>query len=130
MLIYDILKDFYKLYIIFWLIWKASFVTDDYSEIPDSTRTGEEESLVKSSSKLISRFYEDKLTDQKPKFSRGSSLHEADQKIVFESLDPGSSYTITVSTVMNGIEIASKEAKIYQMGWLINFLFEENDQLR
>ena len=48
--------------------------------------------------------------------SRGSSYIGADDKIVFESLDPGTSYTITVTTMMNGIEIAAKEAKIYQMG--------------
>ena len=45
-----------------------------------------------------------------------SSIDEEDPKIVFDDLDPGTSYTITVTTIMNGIEIASKEAKIYQMG--------------
>jgi len=57
-----------------------------------------------------------KQSGQKRKSSNRSSLQDEDQKIVFESLDPGTSYTITVNTIMNGIEIASKEAKIYQMG--------------
>ena len=45
-----------------------------------------------------------------------TSVNEEDPKITFDDLDPGTSYTITVNTIMNGIEIASKEAKIYQMG--------------
>ena len=56
-----------------------------------------------------------RLIKEKPE-SRSSAFYEQDQKIVFQNLDPATSYTITVSTVMNGIEIASKEAKIYQMG--------------
>ena len=76
-------------------------------ETGDTSITGEEERLIKSGSKQ---------SGQKRKTSNRSSLQEADQKIVFESLDPGTSYTITVNTIMNGIEIASKEAKIYQMG--------------
>ena len=58
---------------------------------------------------------EQRLINEKPE-SRSSTFHEQDQEIVFQNLDPATSYTITVSTVMNGIEIASKEAKIYQMG--------------
>ena len=58
---------------------------------------------------------EQRLIKEKPE-SRSSACYEQDQKIVFQNLDPATSYTITVSTVMNGIEIASKEAKIYQMG--------------
>ena len=58
---------------------------------------------------------EQRLIKEKPE-SRSSAFYEQDQKIVFQNLDPATSYTITVSTVMNGIEIASKEAKIYQMG--------------
>ena len=45
-----------------------------------------------------------------------SAMYEEDKKIAFDDLDPATSYTIRVNTVMNGIEIASKEAKIYQMG--------------
>ena len=90
----------------------------------DASISGEEESLIKSSSKLITKFYDENLSGHnfsellkpKLKFSEESELHEVDRKIVFESLDPGTSYTITVNTIMNGIEIASKEAKIYQMG--------------
>ena len=58
---------------------------------------------------------EQRLIQEKPE-SRSSAFYDKDQKIVFQNLDPATSYTITVSTVMNGIEIASKEAKIYQMG--------------
>ena len=58
---------------------------------------------------------EQRLIKEKPE-SRSSAFDEQDQKIVFKNLDPATSYTITVSTVMNGIEIASKESKIYQMG--------------
>ena len=58
---------------------------------------------------------EQRLIKEKPE-SKSSTFYEQDQKIVFQNLDPATSYTITVSTVMNGIEIASKEAKIYQMG--------------
>ena len=85
-------------------------------EIADTSLLGEKESLIKSGSKKISKFYEEKLSGSKRRTSRGSSLIGADDKIVFESLDPGTSYTITVTTMMNGIEIAAKEAKIYQMG--------------
>ena len=65
----------------------------------------EKEQLLKSTSK----FYITKL-------SPVNSIDEDDPKITFDDLDPGTSYTITVNTIMNGIEIASKEAKIYQMG--------------
>ena len=85
-------------------------------EIAGSSKTGEKESLIKASSKKISKLYEEKLSGSKRRTSRGSSLIGADDKIVFESLDPGTSYTITVTTMMNGIEVAAKEAKIYQMG--------------
>ena len=44
------------------------------------------------------------------------ALYGDDHKIVFEDLDPATSYTIKVNTILNGIVIASKEAKIYQMG--------------
>ena len=103
------------------VLWLSLFYVEDSNatydqEIAGTSIPGEEESLIKASSKKISKLYEEKLSGSKRRTSRGSSLIGADDKIVFESLDPGTSYTITVTTMMNGIEIAAKEAKIYQMG--------------
>ena len=56
-----------------------------------------------------------RLIKEKPE-SRSSAFYDEDQKIVFQNLDPATSYTITVSTVMNGIEIASKEACWNEVG--------------
>jgi hypothetical protein len=79
-------------------------------KVADSSTLSEKENLIKSFSK-VSTFYKDPTSSK----SR-ASMYEEDQKIVFENLDPATSYTIRVNTIMNGIEIASKEAKIYQMG--------------
>ena len=96
---------FFFIYAHFYDLEESPLLQDQ--ETGDTSITGEEERLIKSNLKQ---------SGQKRKTSNRSSLQEEDQKIVFESLDPGTSYTITVNTIMNGIEIASKEAKIYQMG--------------
>ena len=83
--------------------------TDDL-EVNKSSSLSEKDNLITTSSK-VSSFYKDHASSK----SR-TSLYEEDHKIVFENLDPATSYTIRVNTIMNGIEIASKEAKIYQMG--------------
>ena len=80
------------------------------TEISESSTLTEKDRLLKPSSK-VSSFYKDL-----PSSETKASMYEEDHKIVFENLDPATSYTIRVNTIMNGIEIASKEAKIYQMG--------------
>ena len=44
------------------------------------------------------------------------SMYDEEHKIVFEDLDPATSYTIKVNTLLNGIVVASKEEKIPQLG--------------
>ena len=51
----------------------------------------EKEQLINSTSK----FYTQKLSPM-------NSINEEDPKITFDDLDPGTSYTITVNTIMNG----------------------------
>ena len=84
----------------------SSLLPTDDPDAAHASLLTEKEQLIKSTSK----FYTTKL------LSPVNSMHEEDPKITFDDLDPGTSYTITVNTIMNGIEIASKEAKIYQMG--------------
>ena len=79
-------------------------------EASDSSPLGEKERLIKPFSKDSAIYNKEASLQSRP------SKYEEDQKITFENLDPATSYTIRVDTIMNGIEIASKEAKIYQMG--------------
>ena len=93
----------------------GSMLSTSSIEGMNGSNLGDKEPLIKSSSKDTTSkdFF---ASDQHPSAMRSTSMYDDDKKIVFQNLDPAASYTVRVATVMNGIEIAAKEAKIYQMG--------------